>query len=90
MGTWRGSRIVAVDISPSMLAILDSRIAEQPAEVGWRIQIVESDVCELALGAQYDLVMVPFYIFNYLLTEEAQNAALDGFIRMCLRRDGYS
>ena len=36
--------IVAVDISPSMLAILDSRIAEQLAEVGWRIQIVEADV----------------------------------------------
>ena len=34
-------------------------------------------MCELALGAQYDLVMVPFYIFNYLLTEEAQNAALE-------------
>ena len=72
-----GVSIVAVDISSSMLAILNRRLAEQPADVRQKIQIVEADVCELSLGERYDLIIVPFYTFNYFLTHKAQKTALE-------------
>ena len=74
-----GISVVAVDISSSMLAILESRLAEQPAKVRQRIQVVEADAGELSMGTQYDLILVPFYTFNYFLTPQAQIAALDRF-----------
>ncbi len=61
-----GISVVAVDISSSMLAILESRMAEEPPEVIEKIKIVEVDVCKMELGAQYDLAMIPYYTFNYL------------------------
>ena len=71
-----GYRVVAVDISPSMLAILEAKLEKQPADVRSRVRIVQSDVCRLDLGETYDLVIVPFYTFNYLLTAEVQREAL--------------
>jgi SAM-dependent methyltransferase len=72
-----GIPVVAVDISPSMLAILESRLAEQTAQVRQRVQVVLADACELELAARYDLILIPFYTFNYFLTPEAQRAVLE-------------
>ena len=71
-----GFDVTAVDVSASMLRILRSRLAEEPPEVAGRVTLLEADVCELGLDAEYELVMVPFYTFNYLLTTDAQRAAL--------------
>lgn len=72
-----GHDIVAVDVSPSMLKILDDRLACQPAETRARVRVVRADVCRLELGERYDLVLVPFYTFNYLLTPKTQSACLE-------------
>lgn len=72
-----GVSVVAVDISSTMLSILRDRLAGLPREVAHRIRVEHADVCGLDLGDRYDVVMVPFYTFNYLITAGAQKAALE-------------
>src|SRR4030042_4510591 len=72
-----GVRVVAVDISSAMLSRLKSRLALEPVDVRARVEIIESDICRLILSKVYDLIIVPFYTFNYLLTPSACDAALD-------------
>ena len=72
-----GFDVAAMDVSATMLAILDDRLKGLPSVVKNRAQIIQADVCELDLGAKFGLVMVPYYVFNYLLTPEAQSQALD-------------
>jgi len=72
-----GVSVVAVDISPAMLAILRSRLQQEPNAVRRRIEIVQADACRLDLGRHFDLVIVPFYTFNYFLTPETQTNVLN-------------
>ena len=72
-----GFDVAAMDVSATMLAILDDRLKGLPAVVRNQVQIIQADVCELELGAKFGLVMVPYYVFNYLLTPGAQSQALD-------------
>jgi SAM-dependent methyltransferase len=72
-----GVSIVAVDISPSMLALLHARLGEEPPNVRARIRILQADVRTLALRQSFDLILVPFYTFNYLLTPADQDAGLE-------------
>ncbi len=74
-----GVRMVAVDVSTSMLAILKCRLAEESSEVRRRVEVVEVDACELRLGIRSDLIMVPYYTFNYFLTTQVQGMALQRF-----------
>ncbi len=74
-----GVRMVAVDVSPSMLAILKSRLAEESSDVRRRVEVVEADASELNLGIRSDLIMVPYYTFNYFLTPQVQGRALRRF-----------
>jgi len=71
-----GIAVVAVDVSPAMLALFRARLSMESSEAQRNIKVVHSDVCSLALNARFDLVIVPFYTFNYLLTAETQSAAL--------------
>jgi SAM-dependent methyltransferase len=72
-----GYQVVAVDISPSMLAILEAHLAELPDTTQKRVRVVHADMLELDLGETFDFVLVPFFTFNYLLTPETQIAALN-------------
>jgi putative hydrolase of the HAD superfamily len=72
-----GVPVVAVDVSESMLARLRSHLQKETEPVRERIRIVAADMCDLDLGEAFDLIIVPFYAFNYLLTPEAQNRALE-------------
>lgn len=71
-----GHAVDAVDVSYSMLDILRGKLAREPAAVRERVQIHEADVCRLALGRSFSLILMPFYAFNYLLTPARQEAAL--------------
>ena len=71
-----GHEIAAVDISPSMLRLLGARLENEATSVRSRVSIVEADICDLDLAAQYDLILVPYYTFNYLLTQQRQLEAL--------------
>ncbi len=72
-----GVSLVAVDVSAAMLAILRSRLQRELDVVQRHVEIVEADACQLDLGKQFDLVIVPFYTFNYLLSPEVQASVLD-------------
>ncbi|UCD27596.1 MAG: class I SAM-dependent methyltransferase [Planctomycetota bacterium] len=74
-----GASVIAVDSSSSMLAILRSRLDKEPIEVRERIQLVHSDICSLLLEDRHELIVVPFYTFNYFLTPEIQKSALERF-----------
>lgn len=76
-----GMAVTAVDISASMLAKLRSRIAKESAEVQQRVSIVQDDACTMELDRRYELIIVPFYTFNYLLTPQIQNAALEQLVK---------
>ncbi|MGQ9780070.1 MAG: class I SAM-dependent methyltransferase [Bacillota bacterium] len=82
-----GHELVAVDVSPSMLALLRAKLAREAEEVRRRVAIIEADVCRLALGRSFGLVFLPFYTFNYLLTPAAQQTALRN-LRGHLAADG--
>lgn len=71
-----GHSVVAVDISASMLAILKSRLIQETEDVRKRIKIVEADAEILELRNKYELIIVPFFTFNYFLTSQAQTSAL--------------
>ena len=83
-----GVRVVAVDVSVSMLSILNARLKDEPQEVRDRVSVVQADACELDLGESFDLVMVPYYTFNYLLTDVDQKRALER-IRAHLSDSGH-
>ncbi len=72
-----GVRVVAVDISSSMLSLLNARLNDEPLEVRDRVSVVQADACELDLGEKFELVIVPYYTFNYFLTEVDQKRALE-------------
>jgi SAM-dependent methyltransferase len=71
-----GHSVIAVDVSPSMLARLQSRLTNAPPQIKQRVQVIESDLCDVDLATAFDLIVVPFYTFNYLLTPQSQNQAL--------------
>ncbi len=71
-----GVPVVAVDISPEMLELLRLRLAQEDGGTRQRVSIAQADACDLALDATYDLVIVPFYTFNYFLTPHAQDSVL--------------
>ncbi len=77
----KGVAVTAVDISASMLAKLRSRLTEEPAEVQQQVSIVEDDACTMELNRRYELIIVPFYTFNYLLTPQMQTAALGQLVK---------
>lgn len=71
-----GIPVVAVDISREMLDLLRLRLAQEDNATRQCVSIVHADACDLALGATYGLVIVPFYTFNYFLTRKAQDSVL--------------
>ena len=76
-----GASVVAVDVSASMLTRLRRRLAQEPDAVQGRVQVVEADACELNLRTKHELVIVPFYTFNYFLIPQRQQAALERVYR---------
>ncbi|MCX6012836.1 MAG: class I SAM-dependent methyltransferase [Chloroflexi bacterium] len=75
-----GVAVVALDVSQSMLAILKRRLSRESLEVQKRVETVNADISDFKLNRKFDLIIVPFFTFNYLLTPAKQNAALT-----CLR-----
>ena len=76
-----GMVVTAMDISASMLAKLRFRLTEESAEVQQRVSIVQADACTMELDRRYELIIVPFYTFNYLLTPQMQTAALGQLVK---------
>lgn len=62
----RGCRVVGVDISPTMLAQAQARIAALPENVRGRIELVRGDMTALGLKRTFDLVMLPFFTLAHV------------------------
>lgn len=71
-----GVEVTALDSSSSMLAKLEARLKSESKHVQDRISIVCTNAQMMELPKQYELIIVPFYTFNYFLTAEEQTAVL--------------
>lgn len=71
-----GIEITGLDLSVHMLAVCRERLAEEPAEVQERVQLVEGDMRDFDLGRAFALATVPFRPFQHLTTVEDQIACL--------------
>jgi SAM-dependent methyltransferase len=81
-----GHSVTALDISPAMLDILRGKLAQEPADVRGRVQVVEADMAEFdfqtAAGRRrhgsslFDLVLAPFRAFQHLMETGQQRAML--------------
>ena len=73
--------VVAVDVSVSMLSMLKSRLVREAENIRKKVEIVEADAEALDLGNRFELIIVPFFTFNYFLTSQAQKTALKRLAR---------
>ena len=71
-----GHEVVAVDVSSSMLALLRARLRREPAAVRRRVRVVHADATRFSLSTRFDLIIVPYYTFNYFLSQHSCHAAL--------------
>ncbi|MFZ0820173.1 MAG: class I SAM-dependent methyltransferase [Candidatus Acidiferrales bacterium] len=76
-----GIRITGFDLSEHMLARLRARLAEEPASVRERVELVQGDMTKLDLGRKFRLITIPFRPFQHLLTVKDQIACLRGIGR---------
>jgi SAM-dependent methyltransferase len=71
-----GHRVLGVDLSPAMLAQAERKAVDHGADVRSRVSFVSGDMRDLALGRRFDLILLPYRVFNHLLTEEDQERCL--------------
>ena len=67
----RGADIYGIDLSENMLEILKEKLPG-----GDRARVMQGDMTDFDLGKKYKLIIVPFRIFQHLLTTEEQLKAL--------------
>lgn len=63
-----GVEVVGLDRAPAMLAVARDKITNLPPGVRKRIQLVEGDMRDFALGRKFTLVMIPYRAFLHLLS----------------------
>jgi len=71
-----GISIVGLDLAPSMLKIAQQKISRLSPDVQARIEIIKGDMKDFSLGRKFNLIMIPYRSFLYLLTVEEQKQAL--------------
>ena len=71
-----GVPIVGLDRSTAMLKILRRKLGKLSPETQSRVELVEEDMRDFALGKQFDLITIPYRAFLHLLTSRAQRQAL--------------
>lgn len=70
-----GVRLTCVDASAGMLARLRQKLARRPAAAR-NITVIQTDVRDLALDRQFNLILLPFHSFSELTAEEDQRRVL--------------
>lgn len=82
----RGSTVIGIDRSESMLARARTRVAR--AKLGSRVRLIRGDIRHLPFpGGSFPLVMAPYGILQSLLDERLLAATLQD-VRRVLRPDG--
>lgn len=68
-----GVRLTCVDSSEEMNAILRDKLERR----GLRADVYTQDVCELDLGKQFAMVVIPFHSFAHIVSPADQRKALE-------------
>ncbi len=71
-----GHCVHGIDLSQSMLAVLEEKLVGESAEVSERVTIVQGDMAEFDLERQFSSVIVPFRAFQALTSFEQQRGCL--------------
>jgi SAM-dependent methyltransferase len=71
-----GIEMVGLDNSPSMLAVCRKKVSRETVDVQARVQLVQADMGQFALGQEFRLVTIPFRAFQHLLTVDEQVSCL--------------
>jgi SAM-dependent methyltransferase len=82
-----GHDVVGIDLSAPMLRLAEERRASLAADVAARLSFVQADLATLGLGRQFPLIVTPSRVFQFMLTSDAQRAALQA-LRTHLQPDG--
>lgn len=61
-----GFCVTALDLSRPMLALLEQRLAKEPAEVRARATVVRADMRKKKLGARFPLILATFNVVGHL------------------------
>ena len=70
-----GHEIVALDNSPSMLAVAREKLKMESSEIAKRISILEGDMTDFEFNRRFRLIIIPSS-FGHALTTEAQLSTL--------------
>lgn len=76
-----GFNVTGVDLSEGLLSIAKHKVARIPTAAQQRLRFVQQDMTDLELGELFDVVLVPFHSFQYLLTSDLQIRALEAIHR---------
>jgi SAM-dependent methyltransferase len=71
-----GADIYAIDISPSMLDVLKTKINTRD-----HYRVSQQNAINFSFGFPFDLILAPFRVFSHLLTVEEQLMALNNICR---------
>ncbi len=79
-----GYQVTGLDASAGMLELARSKLAMQTSKIQRRIQYEQGDLSDFNLNDRFDLVVVPYYAFNHLLTPFQRYRAL-GLVRQHMK-----
>jgi SAM-dependent methyltransferase len=71
-----GWTVVGIDRSEPMLALAERRRAGLAVEVAARLELAQADLTDFDLDRTFALIVVPFRVFQFLLTPETQRSGL--------------
>ena len=72
-----GATVTGVDLTASMLRILERKLAAEPEDVRDRVRLVLGDMTGFSLDERFPLITTPFRSFQHLLTVTEQVACLE-------------
>jgi len=76
-----GHRVHGVDLSQSMLEILDEKVRRLAPQIRERISFTPGDMAEFALQMRFSTVLIPFRAFQALTSFEQQRGCLQAVKR---------
>lgn len=82
-----GFEVVGLALSAPMLKQAEARRSALPAAVSASVSFIQADMTSFDLGRTFSLIVVPYRVFQFLLTVEAQRSALAS-MRRHLKPDG--
>ena len=76
-----GCAVVGLDHAPAMLALTRQKLAARSPETQERVELIEGDMRDFALGKRFGLITIPYRAFLHLTTSRDQRRALT-----CIRK----